>query len=146
MADSRFPRLPDIQKSIEDFLLEEEGNITRNKILLMGSMMILMSLVLTTSVFAGHSSHSSHSSHASHESHSSGTTHSSHSSTSVPPGGSTPGTTPAVPKVTTPAVPKVTTPALSSIQVPATPESNTFAGDIPQANIVLPVLPKTPKP
>lgn len=143
MADSRFPRLPDIQKSIEDFLLDEEGNITRNKILLMGSMMILMSLVLTTSVFAGHSSHASH---ASHESHSSSATHSSHSNTSVPPGGSTPGTTPTVPKVTTPVVPKVTTPALSSIQVPATPESNTFAGDIPQVNIVLPVLPKTPKP
>lgn len=77
--------IPKIKHSIEDFLFEEEGNITRNKILTVGSMMILMGIVLSTEVFAGHSSHKSHSSHSSHSSgssggHSSHVSHSSHTS------------------------------------------------------------------
>lgn len=33
--------IPKIKKSIEDFLFEEEGNITRNKVLTVGSMMLI---------------------------------------------------------------------------------------------------------
>jgi hypothetical protein len=86
-----------LQDSITQFLFEEEGNITRNKVLVMGSMMILMGVIFCQEAFAGHSSHkshashrshssgsgghSSHSSHVSHTSHTSSSTHSSHSST-----------------------------------------------------------------
>ena len=69
--------VPKIKRSIEEFLYEEEGNITRNKILTVGSMMLIMGVLLATEAFAAHSSHKSHSSHSSHKSHSS---HSSHSS------------------------------------------------------------------
>ena len=72
--------VPKIKKSIEDFLYEEEGNITRNKILTVGSMMLIMGVLLATEAFAVHSSHRSHSSHSSHKSHSSHRSHSSHSS------------------------------------------------------------------
>ncbi len=71
--------LPEIKKSIEDFLFEEEGNITRNKVLTIGSMVLIMGVILGTEAFAAHSSHRSHSSHSSHRSHSSGSGgHSSH--------------------------------------------------------------------
>ena len=70
--------VPKIKNSIEDFLYEEEGNITRNKILSVGSMMLIMGVLLATEAFAAHTSHRSHSSHSSHKSHSS---HSSHSNT-----------------------------------------------------------------
>lgn len=79
--------VPKIKRSIEEFLYEEEGNITRNKILTVGSMMLIMGVLLATEAFAAHSSHkshsshSSHSSHKSHSSHSSGSYHSSHSNT-----------------------------------------------------------------
>lgn len=74
----KFEKLHD---SITQFLFEEEGNITRNKVLVMGSMMILMGIIFVQEAFAGHSSHRSHSSHSSHKSHSSGRGgHSSHSS------------------------------------------------------------------
>jgi len=74
-------KFPEIKKSIEDFLYEEEGNVNRNKVLVMGSLMILTGIMLASDVFAGHRSHSSHSSHRSHSSHSSGSGgHSSHSS------------------------------------------------------------------
>ncbi len=83
MADEKFPK---IKKSIETFLYEEEGNITRNKVIAVGSMLIIMGLLFGTEVYAGHSSHSSHRSHSSsrsggsHESHVSHTSHTSHSS------------------------------------------------------------------
>lgn len=66
---------PEIKKEAKDFLSEEEGNISRSKILTIGSLIVLMSVLLMDEVFAAHSSHSSHSSHGSHSSHSS---HSSH--------------------------------------------------------------------
>lgn len=56
---------PEIKKSIEDFIYEEEGNITRNKVIAMGTMMLILSLMMYDEVFAAHRSHSSHSSHAS---------------------------------------------------------------------------------
>ncbi len=66
---------PEIKKEVKDFLSEEEGNISRSKILTIGSLIVMMSVLLMDEVFAAHSSHSSHSSHGSHSSHSS---HSSH--------------------------------------------------------------------
>ena len=73
-----------IEKTIIDFLFEEEGNITRNKVLTVGSMMLIMGIIMTMDTFAAHRSHSSHSSHSSHKSHSSGygghSSHESHSS------------------------------------------------------------------
>lgn len=70
---------PHIQESIENFLYDEEGNIPRNKVVTLGSMMLIMSMMLASDIFAAHRSHSSHSSHRSHSSGSSGY-HSSHSS------------------------------------------------------------------
>ena len=66
---------PEIKKSIEDFIYEEEGNITRNKVIAMGTMMLILSLMMYDEVFAAHRSHSSHSSHASHSSGSGGGIH-----------------------------------------------------------------------
>lgn len=89
MADSLFPH---IKKAVEDFMYDQEGNIPRNKVLTVGSMLLLFCFLLADEAFAGHSSHRSHSSHSSHRSHSSGsgghyshvshTSHSSHSSSS----------------------------------------------------------------
>lgn len=70
--------VPKIKKSIEDFLYEEEGNITRKKVLTVGSMMLIMGVIMSIDAFASHSSHKSHSSHSSHKSSSSGSGHSSH--------------------------------------------------------------------
>lgn len=76
MADtSKFPKLP---KSITNFLTEEEGSISRNKILAVGSLMVIMTVLMAPDVYAKHSSHSSHRSHSSGSSHRSG--HSSHES------------------------------------------------------------------
>lgn len=69
MADSFFPK---VKKSITDFLYEEEGNIPRNKLLTLGSMILLLSILYADEAFAGHRSHSSHSSHGSHGSSSHG--------------------------------------------------------------------------
>ena len=85
MSDSIFPH---IKKSIEDFVSDQEGNIPRNKVLTIGSMMLILSVLLADDAFAKHRSHSSHRSHKSHRSgghvshfsHKSGTTHSNHSS------------------------------------------------------------------
>lgn len=77
MADSFFPK---VKKSITDFLYEEEGNIPRNKLLTLGSMILLLSILYADEAFAGHRSHSSHSSHGSHGSSSHGSSHGSHSS------------------------------------------------------------------
>lgn len=90
-----------IRKSLSDFLYEEEGNISRGKILTVGSLLLLAGIIFADEVFGAHRSHSSHSSHSSsssgyssshgshvshqsHQSHQSGgSTHSSHSSSSV---------------------------------------------------------------
>ena len=72
--------IPQVRNSIEQFLYEEEGKITRNKVLTVGSMMLIMGLLFATDVFADHSSHSSHSSHKSHSSHGSGSSGGGHGS------------------------------------------------------------------
>lgn len=59
---------PDIPKSISDYLYEEEGNITRNKLLMVGSMAVVMSILFSLDADAGHGSHKSHKSHNSHSS------------------------------------------------------------------------------
>lgn len=83
MKNDFFPKL---ERSLEDFLYEEEGNITRNKMVMVGSLVLVLSLLMYDEVFAGHRSHSSHSSHRSHSSGSGGGhgSHSSHESHTSP--------------------------------------------------------------
>ncbi|MCR5166804.1 MAG: His-Xaa-Ser repeat protein HxsA3 [Oscillospiraceae bacterium] len=71
---------PEIKKSICDFITEEEGSISRNKVIAIGALMLVMSTLMVTHVYAGHSSHRSHSSHSSHSSGSGGGGHGSHES------------------------------------------------------------------
>ena len=70
--------------SVSDFLLDEEANIPKGRLLSIGSLTIVLACVLgVQDAFAGHRSHSSHSSHSSHRSgvrHSSHISHTSHSS------------------------------------------------------------------
>lgn len=129
-------QFPEIKKSIQNYLYEEEGNITRNKLLMVGSLAVVMSVLFALDAEAGHRSHSSHSSHRSsshgsghgshvshqsHQSHQSGSGHSSHSS-----GGAAHSNTSAA--VTTPTYPEVLvpqqthdTPAMGTLPVPAIP-------------------------
>ena len=55
MKNDFFPKL---ERSLEDFLYEEEGNITRNKMVMVGSLVLVLSLLMYDEVFAGHRSHS----------------------------------------------------------------------------------------
>lgn len=76
---------PDIPKSISDYLYEEEGNITRNKLLMVGSLSVVLSVLFALEAEAGHGSHKSHKSHTSHSSgvHTqTDNSHNSHSSSS----------------------------------------------------------------
>ena len=84
--DNKFPQ---IKREIMNFIEDEEGNITRGKMLTVGSLVVLMGLIAGIDAYAKHSSHKSHSSHSStsyhrshvsHTSHRSSTGHSSHSS------------------------------------------------------------------
>ena len=50
---------PHVQKSIEDFLYDEEGNIPMNKVLTIGSVVMILGLLLGDDTYAGHSSHES---------------------------------------------------------------------------------------
>lgn len=85
--DNKFPK---IKKSIQDFFEDEDGSITRNKVLTIGGMVLILGILLGDEVYAAHRSHSSHrthtshrtsnNKHGSHNSHgSSHTTHSTHS-------------------------------------------------------------------
>lgn len=83
---------PKVKKSINDFIQDEEGNVTRGKLVTVGTMIVIMSIVSSLEAFAAHGSHVSHSSHASHSSgaysksysgtpiHGSHTSHASHNS------------------------------------------------------------------
>ena len=85
--------IPKISKKISDFLYEEEGNISRGKILTVGSWLLVAGILFADSSHRSHSSHSSssygggghssHESHQSHQSHQSGSTHSNHSSSAT---------------------------------------------------------------
>lgn len=69
MADDKF--FPQIRKGLEDFMNEEEGNISRSKVAMIGSMMVILGVMLADgNAYAAHRSHSSHAS-GSHSSHSS---------------------------------------------------------------------------
>ena len=100
---------PQIKKGIEDFMQEEEGNISRSKVAMIGSMMVILGVMLADSdVYAAHSSHrsSTHGSHASHSSsshssHGSHSNHNSHSSGSHSSGSNTTATV-KLPKMQTP--------------------------------------------
>ena len=76
MADNPF-EFPSIKKSITDFLDDEDGNITRSKMVMLGSMLLVMTTLFAIQAAAKHRSHSSHRSHFSHRSHSN--SHGSHS-------------------------------------------------------------------
>ena len=69
-----------VQRKLSDFIYEEEGNISRGKILTVGSLLLIAGIIFADEVFAAHSSHRSHVSHTSHSSHRSHTSHRSHSS------------------------------------------------------------------
>ena len=126
-------QFPEIKKSIQNYLYEEEGNITRNKLLMVGSLAVVMSVLFALDAEAGHRSHSSHSSghesHVSHQSHQSGSGHSSHSSSSHSShssGSAAHNNTSAA--VTMPTYPEVLvpqqthdTPAMGTLPVPAIP-------------------------
>lgn len=74
---------PHVQKSVDDFLSDEEGNIPMGKVLTIGSMIMILGILFAEDVFAAHSSHRSHSSHSSGGGgygHSSHVSHSSHQS------------------------------------------------------------------
>lgn len=80
-------KFPKIKKSIKDFLNDEDGSITRNKVLMIGGMVLILGMLFSDEVFAAHRSHSSHRTHTSHRtsnaqhgSHNShGSSHSTHS-------------------------------------------------------------------
>ena len=163
MKDNNKVYFPEIKKKIESFMYEEDGNITRNKILTVGSMILIMGFVMYSDIFAAHSSHRSHSSHSSSKSssanHSSHTSHSSHSSSKGGSGyashssssshssagsytyGGSSGSVSATPAV--PAVPP--TPPASSIGVPKTPQPTDIAGKLTDINVAaaVPVTPDT---
>lgn len=79
-------KFPGIKKSIQDFIDDEDGSITRSKLVTVGSMVLLMTIFAGIEVRAAHGSHKSHSSHSStsytrtHGSHESHESHSSHTS------------------------------------------------------------------
>lgn len=94
MMDDLFPK---IKKSVETLIEDEEGNIPGKKLLLLGTMVLVLGNLLSIDALAGHTSHRSHVSHSSHssgsggyheshvshqshQSHVSGSGHSSHSS------------------------------------------------------------------
>lgn len=61
--------LPEFKKSISDYLYKEEGFIQKEKLLTIGSLIILANIMLADDLYAAHYSHRSHSSHSSHGSH-----------------------------------------------------------------------------
>lgn len=73
---------PQIMRNIENLIEDEEGNIPGNKLLMLGTMVIIMGNMLAVDIFAAHSSHRSHRSHSSHRSGSHGNhgNHSNHGS------------------------------------------------------------------
>lgn len=80
---------PSVQKTIEDFINDDDGNITRSQMATIGALVLVMSIMSTIDAYAKHSSHGSHKSHSStsyirthsnHGSHSDHGSHESHSS------------------------------------------------------------------
>lgn len=63
---------PEFRKNIENLIEDEEGNIPGKKLLMLGTMMIVLGNLLSIDAFAAHGSHGSHTSHSSHSSGSHG--------------------------------------------------------------------------
>ena len=131
--DEMFPK---VRRGIENFLSDQEGNIPRNKILAVGSMMILLAMALTQDVFAKHRSHSNsgHYSHTSHESHVSHSSHVSGDGGTAPSHTSSPSTTPSTPAVTTPT--PTPEPALPTIPPIQTPRPNNIPNTAPNIDTI----------
>ena len=141
---------PKVKKSINDLIDDEEGNIPRSKLVVIGSTIMLMGMIMGIDVYATHRSHSSHTSHSStsyHRSHVSHTSargghgshsnaHSSHSSHA-----NTHSSAPA--HVNTNTSPQHANTAGGSIlgtaEIPTveTPVANDFIGDLPDAATTL---------
>ena len=141
---------PKVKKSINDLIDDEEGNIPRSKLVVIGSTIMLMGMIMGIDVYATHRSHSSHTSHSStsyhrsHVSHTSargghgshGNTHSNHSSHA-----NTHSSAPA--HVNTNTSPQHANTAGGSIlgtaEIPTveTPVANDFIGDLPDAATTL---------
>lgn len=142
---------PKFQKSITDFMNDEDGNISRRKLLSIGTMIVLLGTIFSMNVSAKHGSHGSHGSHSStsyrrnhsnshnshsnfHSSHASHTSHSNtaaHSNSNYSAGGD---------YYTTPA-PKASTITESAIK---TPVKNDFLMPIPDPNVTIPIVPTVP--
>ena len=131
---------PKVKKSINDLIDDEEGNIPRSKLVVIGSTIMLMGMIMGIDVYATHRSHSSHTSHSStsyHRSHVSHTSarggHGSH--------GNTHSSAPA--HVNTNTSPQHANTAGGSIlgtaEIPTveTPVANDFIGDLPDAATTL---------
>lgn len=74
---------PKFKKNISDLIEDEEGNIPGNKLLMLGTMIVVLgSMMQMDAVQAVHGSHKSHTSHSSHGSHGDHGSHSSHISRS----------------------------------------------------------------
>ena len=71
---------PSVQKTIEDFINDDDGNITRSQMVTIGTLVLVMSIMSAIDAYAKHSSHGSHGSHTSHSSTSYIRTHSNHGS------------------------------------------------------------------
>ena len=130
-------QFPEIQKSIQNYLYEEEGNITRNKLLMVGSLAVVMSVLFAMDASAAHGSHSSHSSHSFHSSHSSSshashTSHQSHTSSTTHSSSGVLYPNVPTPQQTydTPALPLVPQPAVSAPPVSSAAMSNGIAAAI----------------
>ena len=79
MNDNKF-EFPKIKRAIYDFIDDEDGNITRGKLVTIGAMVLIMSIMSGMEAFAAHGSHKSHGSHSSHSSTSYVRDHSNHAS------------------------------------------------------------------
>lgn len=72
---------PTLKKSLDQLIEDQEGNIPGNKLLMLGTMIVILGSFISIDAFASHSSHRSHQSHSSHSSGSGhGNSHYSHGS------------------------------------------------------------------
>lgn len=125
------PLFPKIQRGLTDFLYEEEGNIPRSKMLMVGSMVLLLGILYAQDAFAAHRSHSSHKSHSSHRSgsgsHVSHQSHQSHQSHVSGSHSSHSNTAPRVTATPRPTATPVPVPDVSEIPMLHTPQPNDFS-------------------
>lgn len=70
-------KFPKIKKSIQDFFDDQDGSITRNKVLMIGGMVMVLSMLIADDVYAAHRTHYTHRTHSTHRS--SNGVHGSHS-------------------------------------------------------------------